>query len=239
MKKSLFTVLLFTLFSFSVSAQSVDLGSILKGLGGQSDSTSTSPSSGSGLGSILTSGTVGSLVSNLLGSGNLTPADLVGTWNYAAPAVAFESENLLKKAGGAAASATIESKIEPYYKKAGLNKMTLTVNADSTFVMKLSRGSLSGTISRSADRKGYMTFHFQALKFNVGSMDAAVSKAAGNLTITFDVTKLMKLVNTVASISGNSTVATFNKLLQSYDGMQAGFRLVKAADSKNTTTSKK
>lgn len=238
MKKSLFTALLIALFSFSVSAQ-VDLGSILKGLGGQNDTTSTSSSTGSGLGSILTSGTVGSLVSNLLGNGNLTPADMVGTWNYAAPAVAFESENLLKKAGGAAASATIESKIEPYYKKAGLNKMSLTVNPDSTFVMKLSRGSLSGTITRNADRKGYMTFHFQALNFNVGSMDAAVSKAAGNLTVTFDVTKLMKLVNTIASISGNSTVATFNKLLQSYDGMQAGFRLVKATDSKVTTTSKK
>lgn len=169
---------------------------------------------------------VGSVVSNLLGTSKLSPADLQGTWAYSSPAVTFKSDNLLKKAGGAAASAAVESKLKPYYAKAGLDKMTLTVEADSTFSMKFKRGSLSGTISTSST-EGMMTFHFKAAKINIGSMDAAVSKAGNNLTVTFDVSKLMTLVNTIAKVSGNSTLKGLNTMLQSYDGIQAGFKLSK------------
>lgn len=230
MKK--FLLLLFLgIAASSLSAQSsFSLKDLLKGA-----SDSTSSSSGSSLGDILGSGTVGSLVSNILGNDKITPADIVGTWNYSAPAVSFKSDNLLKKAGGAAAAATVESKLAPYYKTAGFDKMVLTVEADSTFTMKLAHGTLSGTLSKS-DKDGFMTFHFKAMKINVGTMDAAVSKAGNTLTITFDISKLMKLVNTVAKFSGNSTISGLNKLLQSYDGMQAGFRLLKG---KNATTGKK
>ncbi len=230
MKK--FLLLLFLgIAASSLSAQSsFSLKDLLKGA-----SDSTSSSSGSSLGDILGSGTVGSLVSNILGNDKITPADIVGTWNYSAPAVSFKSDNLLKKAGGAAAAATVESKLAPYYKTAGFDKMVLTVEADSTFTMKLAHGTLSGTLSKS-DKDGFMTFHFKAMKINVGTMDAAVSKAGNTLTITFDISKLMKLVNTVAKFSGNSTISGLNKLLQSYDGMQAGFRLLKGKD---TATGKK
>lgn len=231
--KKLLLILFLGIAGSSLSAQSsFSLKDLLKG--GSSDSTSTT-SSGSSLGDILGSGTVGSLVSNILGNDKISPADIVGTWNYSAPAVSFKSDNLLKKAGGAAAAATVESKLAPYYKTAGFDKMVLTVEADSTFTMKLAHGTLSGTLSKS-NKDGFMTFHFQAMKINIGTMDAAVSKAGSTLTITFDISKLMKLVNTVSKISGNSTISGLNKLLQSYDGMQAGFRLLKGKDS---TTSKK
>lgn len=230
--KKLLLILFLGIAASSLSAQSsFSLKDLLKGV--SSDSTSTS--SGSSLGEILGSGTVGSLVSNILGNDKISPADIVGTWNYSAPAVSFKSDNLLKKAGGAAAAATVESKLAPYYKTAGFDKMTLTVEADSTFTMKLAHGTLSGTLSKS-DKDGFMTFHFKAMKINIGTMDAAVSKAGSTLTITFDISKLMKLINTVSKISGNSTISGLNKLLQSYDGMQAGFRLLKGKDS---TSSKK
>ena len=62
-------------------------------------------------------------------------------------------------------------------------------------------------------------------------MDASVSKLKGNkLQLTFDVSKLMKIVNAVASISGSSTIQGLNKLLQSYDGLEAGFELKKTKD---------
>ncbi|MDE6378648.1 MAG: DUF4923 family protein [Duncaniella sp.] len=173
---------------------------------------------------------IGSAVSNLLGTNKLTPADLAGTWEYSSPAVSFKSENLLKKAGGAAASVAVENKLKPYYSKAGVDKMVLTVNPDSTFTMKLARGSLSGTLA-SSSQEGMLTFKFKALKINIGSMDAAVSKAGNNLTVTFDVSKLMSLVNAVAKVSGSSAVKGLNSMLQSYDGVMAGFRLVKTADA--------
>lgn len=222
--KTIYSVLLALICACTVSAQSFDLKDVLKGIGGSSQSSESSESgkSGSGLGDVL-----GSVIGNVLGTSKITPADLTGTWNYSAPAVAFKSDDLLKKAGGAVASATIESKIAPYYKRAGLDNMVFTVNADSTFTMKFNRGSLSGTLAQS-DQEGFMKFQFKAMgKMNVGSLNAAVTKAGNQLSITFDISKLMSLVNTIASISGNSTLKGANSLLQSYDGMQAGFRLKK------------
>lgn len=224
--KTIYSFLIALICSLSVSAQSFDLGGLLKGLGGTNDTTTQSGKSGSGLGDAL-----GSILGNVLGTDKISPADIVGTWNYSAPAVTFKSDDLLKKAGGAAASATIEGKIAPYYTRAGLDKMVLTVNPDSTFTMKFRRGSLSGSLEQG--QPGFMTFNFKAMgKVKVGSLNAAVSKAGNQLSVTFDISKLMSLVNTIASISGNSTLKGANSLLQSYDGMQAGFRLKKTASAK-------
>ncbi|MDE5836948.1 MAG: DUF4923 family protein, partial [Paramuribaculum sp.] len=60
------------------------------------------------------------MLGSLLSSDKITVKSLTGTWKYSAPAVTFKSSNLLKKAGGAAASSAIESKLSPYYSKAGL-----------------------------------------------------------------------------------------------------------------------
>ena len=147
--KTLYTIVALLLCSMSLSAQSFDLKEALRGLASKNDTTNTDKgSTGSALGSIL---------GNVLGKSDVTPADLEGTWNYTAPAVTFKSENLLKKAGGAAASATIENKIKPYYQRAGLENLVLTVANDSTFTMKLKRGSLSGSISQGTE-KGILIF---------------------------------------------------------------------------------
>ena len=221
-------LILFTLSLFApvhMSAQT-DLGSILgklsSGLGHSSDSTATSGTSGSKVGGVL-----GSLLSNVLGNDKVTVDDMVGTWVYSSPAVAFKSDDLLKKAGGAAASATIEQKLADYYKLAGFNGMTLTVDAEKNFTMKTSRASFSGTITQ-GEEAGTIIFKFTALKkIPLGSYTAHVSIVGGRMTVTFDTTKLMGLVNTVSKFAGSSTLSTVNSMLQSFDGMEAGFALNK------------
>lgn len=57
------------------------------------------------------SGGLGDILSGLankfgVGSSSLTIDKMAGTWNYKGPAVSFKSDNLLLKAGGAAASTT-------------------------------------------------------------------------------------------------------------------------------------
>ena len=218
--KTIYTIVALILCSMSLSAQSFDLKEALKGLASKNDTTNTDKgSAGSAIGSIL---------GNVLGKSDVTPADLEGTWNYTAPAVTFKSENLLKKAGGAAASATIENKIKPYYQRAGLENLVLTVANDSTFTMKLKRGSLSGSIAQGTE-KGILVFKFKAAgKINIGSMNTTVSLAGNQLTLTFDISKLMTIVDRLASLSGNSTLGSINSMLQSYDGLQALFKLKKA-----------
>lgn len=182
---------------------------------------------GSGNGSDVTS-----IIGNVLSSDNVEIADLTGTWNYSAPAVTFKSDNLLQRAGGAAAASTIIGKLEPIYIKAGIDKMTLTVAADSTFEMKVRGMTLKGMVSKVAEGDESMAnfvFNFQAGKFKVGKVNTYVVKdpVNGTIKVMFDVTKLIQLVKTVGSLTGNATINTVSKALESYDGLCAGFELKK------------
>lgn len=211
-------------FAMAVAVTSVaaplDIKDLLNKVSGTADTTAvedgqSSATGGSGLGAFL---------GNLLGSGKIEVTDLVGSWQYSSPAVTFKSDNLLKKAGGAAASAVVEEKLKEYYKKAGIEGMTLTVEADSTFSMKLKRVTVSGTIEKNAD--GNFQFNFKiGKKIPIGNMTAYISKAGDTVDITFDVSKLITLVDKIAAVSGNSTLSGISKLLNSYDGLCAGFTL--------------
>ncbi len=48
------------------------------------------------------------------------------------------------------------------------------------------------------------------------------------LSLTFDVSGLIKIIKTVSQLSGNSTVQSMVQLLESYDGLYAGFKLSRA-----------
>ncbi|MCM1518622.1 MAG: DUF4923 family protein [Pseudoflavonifractor sp.] len=223
MKKIVALFLAVAVASACVAAP-LDIKDLLNKVSGASDTTAVSN------GQISTSdnggGTsaLGSFLGNLLGSGKIGVADLVGSWQYTSPAVTFKSDNLLKKAGGAAASAVVEEKLKEYYKKAGLDGMTLTVEADSTFTMKMKRVTVSGTIEKNAD--GNFQFNFKiGKKIPIGNMTAYISKAGDTVDITFDVSKLITLVDKIAAVSGNSTLSGISKLLNSYDGLCAGFTL--------------
>lgn len=219
------------------------LGSLLQGLGQKGatsgndteTTTTTTPSSG-GLGDLLSG------VAGALGLGNNAPTveKLAGTWSYTAPAVTFKSDNFLLKAGGAAAATTIENKLEPYYKTAGLTSLVVTIQTDSTFTFKAKRMTLSGTISRD-EKAGTYIFKFKALKsINVGSMEAYIALNGSNaMDLTFDVSRLMTIIQKVGAISGNSTIKGVSSLLNQYDGLTAGFSLKRtAAASTSTSTTK-
>lgn len=184
-----------------------------------------------GVGQAATSGsTLTNALGNLLSTDKIDVSALEGNWTYAAPAVAFTSDNLLKKAGGAASAAMITGKLEPFYKKAGIDKMTLTIDAQGNFTMKVKNLPLKGTITAisSESSKANFSFNFKASKFNLGKMNAYVEKSIdGKIKLMFDVSKLISLVEKAGSLTGNSTVKTISSALSSYDGMCAGFELKK------------
>ena len=167
------------------------------------------------------------MISAVIGSQKVELKDLVGTWNYSAPAVSFKSDNLLQQAGGAAAASSIEQKILPFYTRSGITRLKVQFAEDSTFTMTVKKITAKGTIS--TDESGNYVFSFQALgKVNVGTMTAYISKSYTNeLSLTFDATKLMTLVEKVANYSNNTTLKTASTLLNSYDGITVGFKLKK------------
>lgn len=225
MKRILSTIALSMILlcsSFGASAQS--LSDLLNGLGGNK-TESGDTKKGSGVGDII-SGVAGALG---LGNSKAGIDQLAGTWQYTSPAVSFKSDNLLLKAGGAAAATTVEKKLEPYYQKVGLNNLVITIETDSTFTFKVSRATLSGKVNYNEKEKVY-EFHFQAFKkVNIGSMAAYIQLTGDKMELTFDVSKLMTLMQRISSLTNNSTLKGASTLLNQYDGMTAGFDLKRTA----------
>lgn len=218
----LLTLILST--SLSASAAGWDISDLLgKVSSASADSTKTSAGSSKG-------GNLGGLLSGVanalgLGSSNLTVDKMVGTWNYTNPAVSFKSDNFLLKAGGAAAAQQIESKLAPYYKTAGLTSLVLTIAEDSTFTFKARMANLTGTIEKNAET-GNFIFNFKAFKkIKIGSMEAFIVMNGNKMELTFDVSKLMTIVEKAGSLTGNSTIKGLSALLKQYDGLTAGFEL--------------
>lgn len=200
-------------------AQSQDLKDILGKLT-KRDSASAS-STASKVGGIF------GAINKLTGNDKLDYSDLVGSWTYESPAVSFKSDNLMKNAGGIAASKAVESKIEPYFQRAGITQLNVTFAEDSTFVMQVKRVKLQGTVEKKG--KENFVFHFKAIgKVNVGQMTAYITEEEpGKISLTFDASRLISLVDKIAQISGNTSMKAASSLLNGYDGMTVGFTLKK------------
>ena len=77
-------------------------------------------------------------------TGTTESIDMTGTWSYKGSAVEFESDNLLMKAGGAAAATMAENKLNEQLSKIGIKdgQMSFTFNADSTFTSTVGKKTL-------------------------------------------------------------------------------------------------
>lgn len=173
---------------------------------------------------------LGGILSKVTSKSGFDLSELEGTWKYNAPAVTFKSDNAASAVGGVAGSAVIESKIGPYYKKIGLDKTVLTVDSAMNFTMKLRTVTLKGTISRQEGDDTHLVFNFSAMgKIKLGSVAAVATKSnlAGMLTLTFDASKLIAMLEKIAAFTKNSSLQTLSKLVSSYDGIYIGAKLKK------------
>lgn len=152
---------------------------------------------------------------------NLTVEDLVGTWKYSSPAVSFKGDDALATIGGIAASSTIEDKLAPYFKKAGLNKLKLTVNNDSTFTMTMGKIQLQGTVQK--DKDNNLVFNFNAHeKISLGKVACMATKSGNKLSLTFNASRLIAIAKKVSSISSNSNFKSISAILERYESLYVG-----------------
>lgn len=185
-------------------------------------------------------GSTGNILSGIIEGvftkSDLTLADLVGEYQAQGPAVTFKSENFLQKAGGIAAASAIEAKVNPYYEQYGLNNMELTIDENANFVMKVKSISLKGTITRNDDQ-GTFDFNFNVAGISLGKFTAYIEKSGKNLNLMFDATKLKSFISTIAKFTGNSLASTLGTLLDSYDGLCIGWKMVGTSSSQNNSGS--
>lgn len=173
-------------------------------------------------------GGLGDLISGLTAKNDFDLKELAGTWVYSSPAVTFKSDNSLNRIGGVAASAAVEAKLAPYYQRLGLTSAVVTIDSEQNFTIKIKAVTLTGTITRDDD-SGSITFNFSAKgKINLGKVSAMATKSANNvLTLTFDASRVITVVEKVATFTKNSSVTALSKLLSSYEGVYAGAKLKK------------
>lgn len=166
---------------------------------------------------------LGNILISVIGLDKPSQAELIGTWRYTQPGVAFTSENLLAKAGGEVAAAKIREELNTYYKQFGVSSSNTVIqfNQDNTFTAKI----LGKTIS------GNYTYDQQTcqitLKTLLFTMPAYTKRTVNGMSILFESKKLLTVLQTVAAISGNATLQTIGDLSTNYNGVRLGFDMKK------------
>ena len=228
--KKIYTLIAAVLFMGSTAL--VSCGTMANGGAQQS---ANNASNASILGSLLggmTGGNTGNTVNNAINAGSLigaiigqltssaSQASIVGTWTYAEPTVQFESENWLAQAGGMVAGQSVVKKVAPYYEKIGVKpgSVVVTFDANNSCVFKVNGREYPYTYSY--DKTTNKITLTGALGYN---LSAYVTVSANDLALTFDVSKLMTLAQTVAQKSSNSTISSLSALANQFTGMKTGF----------------
>lgn len=171
--------------------------------------------------SILTS-----LIGDVLGTSTLKKENLIGTWSFVSSDCKFESEGLLQQAGGEIAARSIESKLNELFGKVGIKQgaFSFTFDSEGAYQMTIGSRSISGTYTLD-EETGALTM---VGMLGITKSDAIVSlNSANSISLLYDATKLMEIMNAVASMSGSSTVQSLSSLLGSYSGLKIGFELTK------------
>ena len=155
-------------------------------------------------------------------TGHTETVDMTGTWRYTGSAIEFESENLLKQAGGTVAASAAEQKLDEQLAKVGIKEgqLSFTFNADSTFVSTLGKRKLNGTYSYDA---GTQMLHLRYMKLI--PMNAKVNYTTQQMDLLFEADKLLKLITFLSSKSSSATLKAISSLADSYDGMMLGYEL--------------
>lgn len=182
------------------------------------------------LGDLLNSSTVDKVVGALTNKdATLTVADLAGTWRYSAPACKFESDDLLKSAGGEVVASTLKDKLATYYEKAGITSSRVSFSfADTTMVLNYGSAKLNGYVVKDEPSgKFVVTFTLVGGHIPVMVMDADITKSGNTMEILFNVDKLVDVLVSISSKTQSSTLQTISNLLSEYDGVLMGFELTK------------
>lgn len=174
-----------------------------------------------------TAGILGAVLGSILGQNNqLSQDQLVGTWKYSGAACKFESENLLKQAGGEFIASSVESKIDDAFSKIGIQKGTSSISFanDGTCSFAMGERAISGTYEfDQATGKLTVTGTVGLVK----TEGYVVKNSDGSISILFDADKLLDMVNMISAKTSNTSIKTISSLLGSYDGIKVGMNLAK------------
>lgn len=163
--------------------------------------------------------TAGSVLTSVLGLDKLSATQLVGSWHYSQPGCAFTSDNLLAQAGGEVAATQIKSKLASVYSSVGVSSSNTAFQFDNSgqFAGKLMGVPLSGTYTYS-ESTGEIN-----MKATLINLKGYIKGTTNGISLLFEGSKLLSIMQTVASMSGNGTLSTIGELSKNYNGLRLGF----------------
>ena len=164
---------------------------------------------------------IGNVIMSVLGANKVSEAGLVGSWRYTNPGVAFTSSNVLAQAGGEVAAQEIEKKLMSVYNSVGIKSSNtyFTFAQNKQFEGKLLGTGLSGTYTYDAS-SGAINMRTALLGININGY---ITGTTTGISLLFEGKKLLTLLQTVASLSGNSTIGAIGELSTNYSGLRMGF----------------
>lgn len=167
--------------------------------------------------------TAGNVLNSVLGTDKVTERNLIATWTYDEPGVAFTSNNVLAKAGGELAAAQAKDKLKSYFQQAGIKQSNtqFTFTNDKKFTGKLYGQSFNGTWTFNSKTQQVV------LKTMLLTVPVYVKKTATGMSFLFESQKLLALAQKVEKLSGNEALQTLGTLSQNYDGIRMGFDMKK------------
>lgn len=154
---------------------------------------------------------------------SISGKDLIGDWGYKSTTCTFETENLLKKAGGAVVATQVEKSFNEYCTKIGIKKgkSDFIFNEDSTYSAKLGLLKFSGKYRLDEERKAVSMSYLRGL----GSMTANVHRSGSGLKLMFDADGFLNMMKTLSMFTKNNSVEVLAAMADLYDGMLLGFDL--------------
>ena len=160
----------------------------------------------------------------VIGDKATTETSLIGTWNYVGPDCQLKGDDLLTNIGGDAVGVEVEKKMEPIYKKAGLNTIQYTFNEDKTCSYTVKGKKVNGTYEFDPEAKTVTIVGRLGVKIT-----ANIVTLGNNMSFVFDADKILSVVKTITGTASNlnASAAAVSKLLEQFDGMLVGFELKK------------
>lgn len=159
--------------------------------------------------------------------GKSTQYTLIGTWDYTAPGIKFESDDTIRELAAAALTGSISRQLEKAYLTAGIRPgvCSFTFRQDGTFSAATGTRSLSGTFEFEAATH-VVTLRFAKGKLNLGSVQGHAYSDGERLQLLFPVTGWVDL----AAELGNriSSLSTITELLRQYENIYLGFEFERA-----------
>ena len=150
--------------------------------------------------------------------GKLTQYALVGTWNYSAPGVKFEGNDLL-------------SQLDKVYQTVGIKPGagSVTFGKDGAFSTQMGNYKLSGTYTFDpSTHVAAMKFAKEKLgkeKLDLGEVPGHVYLSGTKMVLVFPVSKLIEIIKSYGSkISSMETIVA---LLEQYKNVYIGFEFSK------------